>query len=708
MADADQHLVPRRLLALRMAALAIMVLLAGRLWHVQFVRGEELRKRAAANRFVAREIEADRGVLYDSSGRQVVMNRPRFTVSMVTAALPSDDASREQVFDRLEQILGIGGTAPAGDSAGGEPLAAPAASSGRGLPELLPHDEEGRLILSWEAVPIARNVARLEAFELMEAAADLPGVIIGESPVREYPAGPSLAHILGFTGSIPSEELDRYTSKGYKIYDIVGRSGLEATFEDALRGEKGRKWVEIDATGREIRTVGEPEPPSPGRNLHLTVDLRFQQATEEALVRGLNRIGARTGAVVALDPRDSAVRALVTWPTYDNNMFATGATPDEFAALLDNKNLPLVNRAITGQYPPGSVFKIVTASAALQEGVIGPNTRIFDPGTIYLPNEYDPSIKYPFNCWLSGGHGYLNIVGAIAHSCDVFFYEVSGGYFENGSNQEGLGSDRLARYARDFGLGSPTGLELLGEAAGRVPTKKWLAEWSGLYWGTGQTYIMGIGQGYTLVTPLQLANLTAAVANGGALHRPHLVASVSGTDGGDFAETTEVLGRLPVAAEYLTLVRQGMRGAVDFGTANRAWTNLPSEISIGGKTGTAEFCDWVPPEEPEAPPEAEGTPEEGEGAEGNAQDEEAKGYCRYTREGHLLTHAWFVAFAPAEDPEIALAVFVDGSGLDRVIEGSREAAPIAAEVLRAWFDLPPATATPPPTATAEAADPMGE
>lgn len=672
MATKVQHLAGSRMRWIRLTALAAFIVLGARLWHVQFIQGDELRTEAAANRFVPREIEADRGVVYDSQGRQVVLNRPRFTVSVVTAALPESESAAQEVLRKLSSTLDMPlNSVPVrrlGDQSVGPDEPATAAQPAPALMDLLPRATDGSVVASWEAVPVARNVPRKEAFELMEAAADLPGIIVGEAPVREYSAGPTLAHILGFTGSIPAEELPRYKELGYRIYDVVGRDGLEATYESELRGAKGRKWVEVDAMGRELRSVGDAEEPTAGSSLHLTIDLEFQQAVEEALADGLRRIGARSGAVVALDPMNGAVRALVTWPNYDNNMFATGASPQEFAALLTDPDRPLVNRATMGQYPPGSVFKIVTASAALQEGVIQPNTRIFDPGVIYIPNEYDPELKHSFTCWLRSGHGSLNVVGALAHSCDVFFYQISGGYYEEGSNQDGLGSERLARYAREFGLGSATGIELLGEALGRVPTREWLAEWSGEYWGTGQTYIMGIGQGFTLVTPIQMASLTAAVANGSTLHRPHLVERVTGPGGEVVARPSGELGQLPVDPEYISLVREGMRDAVEWGTARRAWTGLPSQVSVAGKTGTAEFCDWV--------------------------EDEAGGYCRRDREGHLLTHAWFVAYAPADDPQIAVAVFVDGSGLDRVIEGSREAAPIAAEVLKDWFDLPDPTPTP--------------
>jgi penicillin-binding protein 2 len=671
---------------------AVLVL---RLWYIQFVRGSELQTRAAANRFVAREIEADRGVLYDSAGRQVVLNRPRFTVSVVTAALPEDSSAERRVLEHLATVLDIplrtqqaapstsaATLAPAGSGAEAEaPASAPGSgASTPGLLTLLRAGADGRPPRGWQGVPIARNVPRDVAFQLMEESSDLPGVIIGEAPVREYPAGPTLAHILGFTGSIPEADLGDYRQKGYQIYDVVGRDGLEATYEDALRGTKGRKWAEVDAMGRELRTVGDPEPAVPGNSLYLTLDLDFQSAAEEALVAGLHRLGARSGAVVALDPNNGAIRALVSWPTFDNNMFSTGASPAEFAALLSDPNRPLVDRAISGQYAPGSTFKMITASAGLQEGVIGPKTRIFDPGLISLPNQYDPSIKYPFTCWLHSGHGSLNVVGAIANSCDVFFYEVAGGYFENGANQAGLGSRRLGDYARAFGLGTPTGVELLGESAGRVPSPEWLAEnRQGEYWGTGQTYIMGIGQGYLLTTPLQMANVAAAVANGGTLYRPHLVDRIVDAAGTVVAQPGAVLRHVSVAPEYLALVREGMRSAVDWGTANRAWTHLPAQLTVGGKTGTAEFCDWV-------------------------VDKEG-GYCRRDRDGHLLTHAWFVAFAPVDKPQIVVAAFVDGSGMDRVMEGSMDAAPIAAQVFRAWFHLPEPS---PPTPTAASTGAPGQ
>ena len=665
-----------RLRMLRIVAIAVFVALVGRLWYIQTVRGAELRSQAEDNRFAAREIPADRGVIYDSAGRQVVINSARFTVGIVPGALARLEADeRERVLRRVAEVVGrplrarsasprVGRSGPR-DDLGVEQDEAVQAMFGarRSIESFLPRDRDGDAVFAgWHVVIVDRNVPRAQAFELMEESAELSGVIVDQAPVREYPAGPTLAHILGFTGSITEESLKDYLARGYRIYDVVGRSGIEATYEDVLRGAKGERVVQVDVRGREMNEVEVSRASAPGANLVLTLDLDIQEAAERALADGLRSTGASAGAVVAVDPRDGAIRSMVTLPNYDNNMFSTGASPDAFVALLSDPNRPLINRAISGQ-PPGSVYKMVTAAAALQEGKIDRSTQIMDPGVIVLPNQYDAAVEYSFPCWNRSGHGMVNVVQALAHSCDVFFYEVAGGYYEKGASQDGLGSELLAKYSNSFGLGLTTEVELLGEAEGHIPTASWLREFNGEFWGTGRTYHMGIGQGYTLASPLQMANATAAVANGGTLFRPHLVERVSGANGqGTDREIGGVLGNLPIDDAHLDAVREGMLGAVRYGTSRPDWTGLPTEIAVAGKTGTAEFCDWV--------------------------SEEPVGYCRTDREGHLLTHAWFVAFAPYEAPEIAVAVFVSGAGLDHIIEGSRVAAPIAADVIRAYFELP--------------------
>ncbi len=724
-----------RLRWLRLLPVLLLGILGLRLWQLQVVRGAELRAKAAQNRFAVRELEADRGVIYDRIGRRVVLNRPQFALRIVPAALPKERGARERVLIRIAEILTAAEQVPAaGQEAGLPPSPAPGQGPGPGQAAESPPatvdpkpassapstlavqaraeaiwrlllDDEGRFVPTWSALTVARNVPREAAFALLEDEVELPGVLIGESSVREYPAGPGLAHLLGFTGSIPREDLTRYLDRGYQRQDSVGRTGVEFAFEDDLRGTKGEKVVMVDATGREVDEVELRRRPVPGHSLHLTLDLEFQQAVEAALSRGLQEVGARSGAVVVLDPRDGAVRAMVSLPTYDNNLFSTGASPEQYAALVTDPDRPLLNRALSGQYPPGSTFKVITAAAALQEGVIDARRRLVCPGLISIVNQYDPGTSYPYVCWIlgQGAHGPVDVRGALAHSCDVYFYEVSGGQATGRPEIQGLGSERLARYAREFGLGAASGIDLLGEAEGLVPSASWLKDTWGEIWTTGQTYIMGIGQSYTRATPLQMANVAAAVANGGTLWRPRVVDRVTDADGNAIPGQPEgarvaAIRRLAVASQHLATVREGMRGVVTYGTGQSAWTRLPPEAHVAGKTGTAEFC--------------EGYRVSDQGTEDPKDD---VWDCRRSKDGHLLTHAWFIAFAPYENPEIALAVLVDGSGLNKVIQGSEVAAPIAAEVIRAWFKLPqaadvsaasePALPDPTPTAATEAPRP---
>ena len=666
-----QQLLGTRLRWLRLMPMVILAVLGLRLWQLQIVRGAELRQKAAQNRFALRELEADRGVIYDRAGRRVVLNRPQFALRMVPAALPKDSAARDQVLWRVAQVLSSADHR--------DPTQASILARKEAIWRLL-LDESGAFVPTWSALTVARNVPREAAFTLMEDEVELPGVLIGESSVREYPAGPSLAHLLGFTGSIPRESLDPYLARGYQRQDAVGRTGIEYAFESDLRGTKGEKVVMVDAMGQEVQQLEQRRQPVPGHSLHLTLDLEFQQAAEAALSRGLNKVGARSGAVVAIDPRDGAVRALVSLPTFDNNLFSTGASPEQYGALIEDPDRPLLNRALSGQYAPGSTFKVITAAAGLQEGVIDERRRIVCPGLISIVNQYDPGTSYPYVCWIlgQGAHGAQDVRGAIANSCDVFFYEVSGGQATGRPEVNGLGSERLADYARAFGLGAPTGIDLLGEAEGLVPSASWLKNTSGAIWTTGQTYIMGIGQSYARVTPLQMANVAAALANGGTLWRPRVVEQVTDADGNAIpgqpvGARAEAIRRLPVDPRHIAVVREGMRGTVTYGTARSSWTGIPEQARAAGKTGTAEFC--------------EGYRASDNGSPDDLTDDVWD--CRRTKEGdYLLTHAWFIAFAPYENPEIALAVLVDGSGLSKVIQGSEVAAPIAAEILRAWFHLP--------------------
>jgi penicillin-binding protein 2 len=345
-----------------------------------------------------------------------------------------------------------------------------------------------------------------------------------------------------------------------------------------------------------------------------------------------------------MDPQSGEILALVSLPSYDNNLFAAGISTQDYQQLSDNPEHPLVNHAISGQYPPGSTFKIIPAAAALETGVIDTGTRLGCEGELLLPNRYFPNDRekaQTFKCWYEWGHGHLDILDAIALSCDIYFYQVGGGF----EDFVGLGMDRLSEYARAFGLGAPTGIALPGESAGLIPDDQWKRVNYSQSWVTGDTYNAVIGQGFVLVTPLQLLNATSAIANGGTLYRPQVVKHVVDSEGYIIQGfVPEIIREIPISTQNVDIVRQGMRRAVTNGTAHRV--NL-EEVAVAGKTGTAEYP--------------------------GPRDEE----------GHLPTHAWFTAFAPYEQPEIALVVFVSGGHA-----GAKVAVPIAARILRTHFGLP--------------------
>ncbi|RME44988.1 MAG: penicillin-binding protein 2 [Chloroflexi bacterium] len=654
----DQSGASGRLIVYRVIVVFVFLVLAGRLWQLQIVQGDQYRLQADTNRFRVEAIDAPRGVVYDRNGAIIVRNKASFAVSIVPADLPEDQ--EQYVYEKLSSLLGM---PVSSRSAGVGTVSRP------GIQDIV---EAGRKHDPYAPVLVKANVPREIALIIEEAHLSLPGVRVETAPIREYITGSLMAHILGYMGPIPKEWAESYQEQDYAPDDRIGLAGIEYTFEDALRGDKGQRFIEVDVLGRIVRTIGDPVEPVPGSNLYLTIDTQLQRKVETILREALQKLGASSGVALVGNPNTGEILAMVSLPTYDDNLFSGGIAAEDWEKLTNAPFNPLLNRAIAGLYPPGSIFKLIPAAAALEEGVIAPNTLIDDPGVILVKNQYFPEdldLAQPFYCWLRSGHGKLNIVGAIAQSCDVFFYEVAGGFEEF----RGLGVDRLAYYAEQFGLGSPTGIDLPGEAAGLVPTPKWKRKRFGAdggVWTTGNTYNMGIGQGDVLVTPLQMLSMVSVVANGGTLYRPHIAQRIADSEGHTI-ETIEpeAIRQVPVNPAYLAIVREGMRQAVTVGTAQPDWTHLPTEVSVAGKTGTAEFC----------------------------QPNEAGTDCIRDKDGNLPTHAWFVAFAPFEAPEIAVVVFVDGHGVGHVIEGSQVAAPIAADIIRTYFGLP--AWQPPPTPT---------
>ena len=671
-----------RLLLLKLLVGIVPLILIGRLWYLQMVRGENYRVLADRNRFREVDVAAPRGVIYDRYGQILARNRPSFSVVIVPADLPEDPTA---VLDRLNGLL----TQPI-PTPGPSPTSQPGASStsetapqskaksvleipdrqpwAMSRPEIKKAIDDGRIGGAYRPVAIANHLRQDTAFLIAQDAVNLPGIGVVLEPIRDYPSGTLTSQVIGYMGHVPEEQVTEYEAQGYPANAQVGLTGLEYSFEKELRGTSGRQTIEVDVNGRKVRTIGEPVPAVPGRNVVSTLDLGLQReaaaALQEALDNSSGFTKATQGTVIALNPRNGAILAMVSLPSYDNNLFAKGITNEAWNTLTSDPDRPLFDRAIGGQYPPGSTFKIVVASSGLQEGTIGLRTRLGDgfdgvnDGVIWLPNEYFPFDRtkdQPFYSWIHKygyGHGLVTIRDALAISDDIFFYQLGGGY----RDFRGIGPQLVGQYAKSFGLGQPTGIDLPGESRGLVPTPKWKRVNYAENWLTGDTYNISIGQGYILATPLQMANATAAIANRGYLYRPQLVDHISDAEGNVIRSLEpDLIREVPVNPAHLDTVREGMYGAVNWPQGTATKVRVPN-VTVAGKTGTAEFY----------------------------RDDNHDLKPDRDEKGNLPTHAWFTAFAPYVDPEIVVTVFVANGG-----EGSGVAAPIATRVLQEYFGSKP-------------------
>jgi len=637
-----------RIIVYGLIILLTFALLATRLYQLQIIQGEYFQLWADRNRFRLVPVNSSRGIIYDRQGNILVRNVPSFTVTLIPAYLPDDPAAEETVFQRLSDLLGLPATRASTREIAQELGLSIKESAATGIPSIQEMVDEVRDLAPYQPLVLKRNVGRDTVFQIEEEHLDLAGVLVEAEPVRHYPYGELISHLVGYIGPVPANQAEAYEAKGYDVNeDQAGLIGAEAAFEELLRGRKGDKYIEVDVAGREVRTVAET-PPTPGRSLRLTIDVALQEEMTRLLQQGLEQAGAEIGVTIAMNPQTGEILGMVSLPAYDNNLFSGGISTADYQRLSKDPHRPLFNHAISGRHPPGSTFKIIPAAAALQEGVITRRTHVKCRGTMWLPDQRFPDdleLGQTFYCWihkLNRGHGDMNIISGIAHSCDIYFYWVGGGFLDD---FDGLGLEKLVEYSRLFGLGEPTGLELPGENPGLVPTAKWKRINYSERWVTGDTYNMTIGQGFILATPLQMLNATAAVANGGTLYRPQILYQVLDDDGNlvqDFAP--EVIRELPIDPQHLATVVEGLEAAVVWGSAQGAYLDT---VRVAGKTGTAEFFD------PNIPPD---------------------------EEGNLPIHAWFTAFAPVEAPEIALVVFVYNGG-----EGSDTAVPIATEILRYYF-----------------------
>ena len=591
----------RRLLLFLAAAVAAFVLLAMRLLYLQLVLGEEYLRLSLNNSIRLQPIDAPRGLILDRHGTVLAANRPSFDVSFTARDAGGEP---ERVAFELARRLEI----PEEDLLGKvRPL--------RGLAAFRP-------------VLLRQDIGR-DALAVIEARkVDMPGVSVQVRLRRQYPQGALAAHVVGHLGEITGEELKSGTWPLARGGDFIGKTGIERAYESFLRGEAGGRQVEVNASGQVMRVL-QTVSPRPGKNVVLTLDARLQRRAEELLEEV-------AGAAVAVDPATGAVLALASSPGFDPNAFVGGVRPEQWESWTGHPHRPLENKALQGEYPPGSTFKIVTALAALEEKVI-------DEATTFDCEGFLPFAGRDFRCWKKEGHGRVDVRRAIAESCDVFFYRVG----------LRLGIDRLAWYAKAMGLGARTGIDLENEAHGLIPSAAWKKKRFGVPWQEGETLSVAIGQGYVVATPLQMALLTAAVADGGVRRRPQLVSRVETAEGEVVWEAEPVeIGRLPVGPRTLAIVRQGLWAAVngERGTARRA---ALSDIEVAGKTGTSQVVG--------------------------------------RREGleevlplHLRPHAWFVCFAPFHSPRIAIAVVVENGE-----HGSSAAGPIARELVKTYLRREP-------------------
>jgi penicillin-binding protein 2 len=517
--------------------------LTARLFYLQIANGTEYAALSTANRTVEEPIPAPRGLIYDRSGRLLVSNVPTFAVKVRPADLPN--SLRDTVVTRLAALLKM----DASD---------------------IHATIDGNPGSAFDLVRVAQDVDQATANLISEAGFQLPGVVVVVEARREYTDGPLYAQLLGYTGPVSAEELPDLRAAGYQPDDLIGKVGVEREYETELRGIYGAESVERDATGRRTQVLQTVRDAEPGASLTLTIDTQAQKDAEKALRWAMKKIGMTRGVVIAMNPQTGEILAMVSLPTYDNNLFSRGISAADFTELLEDKDKPLINHAVQAHYAPGSTYKLVTGTGGLADKEISASTKVMTKGFLTLGST-------KFYEWNRRGWGPCDIYCGFGHSSDTFFYQIAGM----------LGSDRLGYWANQYGFGEPTGVDMPGEVSGIVPTNEWKQDALGAPMFAGETYQAGIGQGYDAVTPLQLINAYAALANGGTLYQPQIVREIVGPDG-DVVRPFEpkVLHELDVKDSVLRVMRNAARETV---TLRHTYNLVDLPIKIAGKSGTAEF-----------------------------------------------------------------------------------------------------------------------
>jgi len=617
----DQWNEQRIFSARSFAALVVMGLLStaliAKLFYLQIVRHDYYVELSQGNRVRQDPIPASRGLILDRRGKVLVDNEPAFQLELIREQTPD-------LTGTLQRLATIG------------------LLDANEIPAMR------RMILSrriFDSVPLRLRLTDEEIGRFAVHRHEFQGVELRARQTRHYPYGELGVHALGYVAAVSEEDLDRIDKPGYAGTTLIGKLGVESAYETQLHGLNGYRQILVNAQGRSVDRQGAYQPdlraeaPAPGKDLVLAIDLATQQAAEAAL-------GEHRGAVVAIDPSNGDVLALVSHPGFDPSVFGRGLTNSEYAALTGNEDKPLLNRALRGAYPSGSTIKPVMALAGLNYHIIDPDKREFCNGQFHLPGS-----SHLYREGKGGKHGYVDLVDAVARSCDVYFYSLAAQ----------IGVDRIASFAAQFGLGALTGIDISGEKPGLLPTPEWKKKTYKQIWYPGETVNLGVGQGYLLVTPLQLAHMAAVLANHGQSFQPRLVMGVRNSAGAiEKTAPTALRGTDGISADEWALVLKGMIGATTYGTA--AAISKDARYSIAGKTGTAQVYTVA---------------------------QNAK-YNASTVAERLRDHAWFIAFAPAETPRIAVCVLVEMGGF-----GASAAAPIARRVMDAYLleGQAPATTT---------------
>lgn len=570
-----------------------------RLWVLQIVNGPIYRTQSENNRIHLQNIPPFRGMVLDRNGALLVDNRPSYNLYII----PEQIQNRDQLLKSLKLLVGL---------------------NQDGVKKRLisaPHKYPFKPIL------IKRNLSRDELAIIETNLFNLPGVMIEVKPQRHYLYGKFASHLVGYLGEVNEAQLNSGRYPDNRPGDLIGKYGVEARWQKNLNGLRGGEQVEVDAAGRKLRVMTR-KPPIPGLNISLTIDKNLQMLAEKSL-------RDKKGAIVAMNPNNGEIFALASSPAFDPNLFIGGIDKEEWKEMVSCEEYPLQNRAISGQYPPGSIFKIVVALAGLEEGIINPQEEIFCNGSYSLGT-------HTYRCWRKQGHGKVRFHKALVESCDSYFYKVG----------RRLGVDKIAYYAKMLGLGKKTDFELDYEKAGLIPTGEWKLKRWGTPWQAGETISLAIGQSFLLVTPIQMVRLISAIFNGGHMYQPKIIRWVGKDNRKIYTFTPTLLDKVAFKKENMELVKRALLGVVNepHGTGSRARVK---DLMVAGKTGTAQVINL----------KAE-------------KDLSKGGEVPY----EFRDHAWFIAIAPVERPKLALSILIENGG-----HGGRAAAPVAKEMITAFF-----------------------